>query len=251
MDDEELRPQAAVVRIGDTDVGRGVFVARDFTAGEEILRLRGRLIDFAATLAKGDRECDAFQIGPGCYLDLEPPAKFLNHSCDPNTGVRDVLRLVALREIKAGQEIRFDYSTTMDENHWELACLCGSPRCRGIIRDFKWLPSDWKLQLIRMEVVPEFIIMSELQAGRLTSEAIGRGAWTHSVHAPHHPGPCQPVVQPATGMNGVVGSDAGPAAEHDDHVHEGHALALRDQQRSENHQRKRGRPGDGPASRQV
>ena len=111
MDDEQPHPQAAVVRIGNTDVGMGVFVTRDFAAGEEILRLRGRLIDFAATLAKGDRECDAFQIGPGRYLDLEPPARFLNHSCDPNTGIRDVLRLVALREIKAGQEIRFDYSS--------------------------------------------------------------------------------------------------------------------------------------------
>lgn len=61
------------VRIGDTDVGKGVFVTRDFVAGEQILGFRGSVIDFAAALAKGAHECDAFQIGPGAYLDLEPP----------------------------------------------------------------------------------------------------------------------------------------------------------------------------------
>lgn len=158
------------VRIGDTPVGRGLFVTRDIAAGEEIFRFRGRPMDFADSLAKGERECDALQIGPDRYLDLEPPGVLINHSCDPNTGTRDDVRLVALRDLKAGEEIRFDYSTSMDEDHWELECRCGSPFCRGVVRDFKYLPKERKLALIRQDIVPWFILAAELAAGRLTVE---------------------------------------------------------------------------------
>jgi hypothetical protein len=161
MDREQMEARKLDLRIGETDVGRGLFVTRDFTAGEEVFRFRGREIDFAGTLAKGERQCDAIQIGPDRYLDLEPPQVYINHSCDPNTGVRDDLRLVALRDLKAGEEIRFDYSTTMAEDHWILECRCGSPRCRGVIRDFKWLSDEWKRRLIRMDVVPRFILDAE------------------------------------------------------------------------------------------
>jgi len=87
---------------------------------------------------------------------------FVNHSCDPNTGVRDDVRLVALRDLIAGEEIRYDYSTTMDEDHWTLQCRCGSRGCRGVVRDFKWLPKDTKLHLLRQNIVPGLIIACEL-----------------------------------------------------------------------------------------
>jgi len=159
----------ANVLIGPTEVGRGLYVTRDFLAGEEILVFHGRRIDFTATLAKGDRECDAFQIGPDLYLDLVPPGVYINHSCEPNTGVRDDVRLVALRDLREGEEIRYDYSTTMDEDHWTLECLCGAPSCRGVIRDFRWLPKRTKKFLLRHNVVPAYVIASELAGGRLTA----------------------------------------------------------------------------------
>ena len=171
--DSPTKVAAFDVRIGDTPVGKGIFVTRAFAADEGILVFTGAEIDFETSLAKGDRECDAFQIGTDRYLDLDPPGVFINHSCDPNTGVRDDLRLVALRDLRPGEEIRYDYSTTMDEDHWTLECRCGSPRCRGIIRDFKWLPRAIKLELLRRRVVPRFLIDSELQAGRLSLDDVG------------------------------------------------------------------------------
>jgi hypothetical protein len=156
------------LRIGATDVGLGVFAARDYACDEEILIFHGPIIDFAATLIKGDRECDAFQIGIDRYLDLEPPGVYINHSCDPNAGIRDGLRLVAIRRIPAGEEIRYDYSTTMDEGQWEMECRCGAPSCRGLIRDFKRLDRGEKLRLLRLGIVPGFIIESERAGGRLT-----------------------------------------------------------------------------------
>lgn len=157
----------SAVRVGPTDVGMGVFASRCFVAGEEILRFRGRIIDFPSTLAMGLRECNAFQIGPDAYLDPVGPGVFVNHSCDPNAGIRDTTRLVALRDLAADEEVRFDYSTTMDESHWTMACRCGSRRCRRTIGDFKLLPRRSKLRLLRLNVVPGFIIESELRAGSL------------------------------------------------------------------------------------
>jgi hypothetical protein len=150
------------VRIGPTDVGRGVFVTRDFAKDEQILVFDGPIIDYAATLALGERECDAFQVGPDRYILITPPAVCLNHSCEPNTGIRHEVHLVALRDIRIGEEIRFDYSTTMNEGHWEMPCSCGAPTCRGLVRDFKWLSRERKLHLLRQGIVPRFILESEL-----------------------------------------------------------------------------------------
>ncbi len=170
MTNHMSRAKAATidVRIGETPVGKGVFVTRPYAAGEEILVFTGEEIDFETSLAKGERECDAFQIGPNRYLDLDTPGVFINHSCDPNTGIRDDIRLVALRDLRPGEEIRYDYSTTMDEDHWEMDCRCGSPKCRGVIRDFKWLPKELKLELMSRKIVPRFLIDAELEGGRLT-----------------------------------------------------------------------------------
>ncbi len=163
------------LRVGPTEVGRGVFLLDPVPEGDPVLEFRGSVLDFAGTLVKGERECDALQIGPDLYLDLEDPGRLVNHSCDPNVGVRDATRLVALRDLRAGEEIRFDYSTTMQEDHWTLEpCRCGAPSCRGAIRDFRHLPPDTKLSLIGRNVVPAFIVTAELDVGRLTTDLAGR-----------------------------------------------------------------------------
>lgn len=150
------------IRVDESRTGRGVFVLDGVQRGEPILVFHGTPIDFAGTLAKGERECDALQIGPDLYLDLEAPGRFVNHSCEPNSGLRDDgVTLVALRDLAPGDEVLFDYSTTMAENHWTLECLCGSPRCRGTIRDFHLLTSEEKMELIRQEIVPAFILAAE------------------------------------------------------------------------------------------
>lgn len=48
-----------------------------------------------------------------------------------------------MRDIKAGEEITFDYVMCVTENKpfWKMKCLCGSKNCRGIIKD-----SDWKIK---------------------------------------------------------------------------------------------------------
>jgi hypothetical protein len=79
----------------------------------------------------------------------ETPWCFLNHACAPNarvdTGAR---RLVALRDIRRGDEVTFDYLTT----EWEMAepfeCGCGAEHCRGGIAGFSRLAKEQQRELL-------------------------------------------------------------------------------------------------------
>ncbi|HWH68562.1 MAG TPA: SET domain-containing protein, partial [Candidatus Sulfotelmatobacter sp.] len=112
--------------IEECDVGLGVFANRDIRQGELILVFGGPLIDFAETKRRGRWECMPLQIGPNQYYDTRPPGIFVNHACNPNAGIRHDRDLMALRDIKKGEEIRFDYSTTMEEQSFTMNCLCGA-----------------------------------------------------------------------------------------------------------------------------
>ncbi|MEN6610340.1 MAG: SET domain-containing protein [Methanoregulaceae archaeon] len=65
---------------------------------------------------------------------------FFNHSCDPNSGFKGQIFLVAMRDINTGEEITFDYAMTVSESVgsdmvFRLDCRCGSSRCRKTITE--------------------------------------------------------------------------------------------------------------------
>jgi hypothetical protein len=117
------------------DRGRGLFARRPFAAGERIVEMRGWL----ATSAQLSDDWLAMQVGPDLWLcshgDLDDDCG--NHSCDPNAGfTTGEPVLFALRDIPAGQEICWDYSTSIAEPGWSLECRCGSPKCRRTIHSW-------------------------------------------------------------------------------------------------------------------
>ena len=59
---------------------------------------------------------------------MQPPACYVNHSCDNNTEVRGFSD-VAVRDIRAGEEITSDYRS--DGAEQSFVCQCGSPNCCG------------------------------------------------------------------------------------------------------------------------
>jgi uncharacterized protein len=146
------------IYVAQCDLGRGVFAGRDFAAWDEILRFSGPRISFAEALAKGEKQANPLQIDDEEYLDIEPPGVFVNHSCEPNAGIVEDRVLVALRPILRGEEIRFDYSTTMWEDMWTMECRCGSSRCRGVVRDFPDIPPEVQAEYLGLGVVQGFIV---------------------------------------------------------------------------------------------
>ena len=74
---------------------------------------------------------------PGCML-------YVNHCCDPNVAIQGQIVLVAMRDVRAGEELTIDWATTDDLDE-EMPCRCGSPSCRGTISG-----KDWMLSLIHI-----------------------------------------------------------------------------------------------------
>jgi len=136
--------------------GRGVYAKRHIKQEEPILRFRGDIITLEQALA---RPVDGYplQVTQRTYLDLLEPAVFVNHSCNPNAGIRGLV-LTALTPIVQDTEIFYDYSTTMDEDYWTLRCACGTAQCRGIVTDFKYLPPDLQEKYLRLNIVQDFIV---------------------------------------------------------------------------------------------
>lgn len=146
-----------------TFCGWGLFAARHFVPGEFILEFSGRLISQAQTLELGSFSMYPQQIGLDAYIDCQPPAAFLNHSCSPTAGMSGDRHLRALRALSPGHEITFDYSCSMwGDADGGLPCLCGSPHCRGRIDNFESLPRAVQAQRLASGQVSAYII-AELQ----------------------------------------------------------------------------------------
>lgn len=168
----EPLPGACRVYIGPCEFGRGLFAAADLARGQPALTFDGPLISLAEALAKGETTGNPMQVGPFEYVDLLAPSVFGNHSCDPNAGVTADRVLVALRDIAFGEEVRYDYSTTMWEDIWTMRCGCGAARCRGVIEDFPLLPAEAQARYLRAGVVQPFIV-ERLRAERLLPPGCG------------------------------------------------------------------------------
>lgn len=127
-------------------------------AGTEIILFTGKPITFKKTLELGDKESFALQIEKDLYIYLDKPARYFNHSCEPNCGLKPDLKLVSLVDINKNEELRWDYSTTMLEHNWTMKCECGKPTCRKVVGDFDKLPKALQQNYISLGIVQEFIV---------------------------------------------------------------------------------------------
>jgi SET domain-containing protein len=129
--------------------GRAVFAAEPIAAGELIGIWGGIIISVRQALTLPDAEMSQciqiardFALWTGPHLQTEPD--WINHSCDPNAGIRGQISVVAMRDIQEGEEICFDYAMCSTCTMDAFTCACGSPRCRGEVR-----PDDWRLPDLR------------------------------------------------------------------------------------------------------
>jgi uncharacterized protein len=130
--------------------GTGAFATRLIRRGQRIIEYTGVHIDNDEADRRYDDEkmkrhhtflfiVDDKEIIDGA--DGGNDSAYINHSCDPNAeavieGKR--IFIYALRTIRPGEEIAYDYQYERTEDHTEedekfYKCLCGSPKCRGSI----------------------------------------------------------------------------------------------------------------------
>ena len=102
-------------------------------------------IEFAKFEA--ERRSRSLQVNTNLIF-LGPPSRepgdSINHSCEPNCGMRNATTIVAMRDIAVGEELTFDYAMSDASDYDEFDCNCGSSMCRGRIQ-----ADDWRLETLR------------------------------------------------------------------------------------------------------
>ena len=135
--------------------GNGMFAAAPLRKGERLIEYKGQRrthqdVDEGDT---GDVESGhtfLFTLNDEYVIDANHggnSARWINHSCKPNCEAvleeadgddrrKDRVFIEAIRAIKPGEELTYDYGITLDEPHtarlkkiW--ACRCGSRGCTG------------------------------------------------------------------------------------------------------------------------
>lgn len=124
--------------------GKGVFVNKDIKKGETVFILKGGLRPFVMRNAHDSLGYPNWVgIDENLWIDPKKPASYLNHSCNPNMGVRGKLLFVALRDIKKDEEVTIDYAITEADPLWYMECFCSGKKCRKIITAIQDLPKTY------------------------------------------------------------------------------------------------------------
>lgn len=164
-----------VVRRPSSIAGDGLHATADIAKGEVIWEAEANEKDFYFTLeqirtwSEEDQRFFmnvAYQVAPGVYCGVPrgvtspDDGEYMNHCCEPACGFAGDDRMVALVDIKAGDEVTYDYSTseTKDSFHVPFKCACGKPACRGTITG-----DDYKLPALRAKYAGHFTGMVQSQ----------------------------------------------------------------------------------------
>jgi SET domain-containing protein len=130
--------------------GTGAFATRNIKKGTRIIEYLGQRISWRTADKRYDDEnmkrhhTFLFTVDEKICIDGAvngSDARFLNHSCDGNceaTNERKRIFIDARRNIKAGEELLYDYAYERTDEHTEedekfYACRCGAKKCRGSI----------------------------------------------------------------------------------------------------------------------
>ena len=148
-----------LLEIRESKFGKGLFASRKMSSGIVVCNIPlGKEINFQHSLQLQDKESHALQIDFDRYILCVPPFLYSNHSCNPNCAVNTKLEMFAVRDIMEGEELTWDYSTSMLERHWTMKCSCNEPECRKIIADFDLLPQTLQAKYLQMNIVLPFIV---------------------------------------------------------------------------------------------
>lgn len=145
---KSTRKPKIVVRISRIH-GRGVYAGRKLAKGERIIEYKGEVISWR----EADRRPPSDPDDPNhtFFFALDDhkrvidanvhgnAARWINHCCNPNCETTEDdgrVFIEALRDIRAGEELSYDYGLIVDERitptlKKQHQCLCGAKDCRG------------------------------------------------------------------------------------------------------------------------
>ena len=132
---------------------QGVNASRNIKEGTIIIYYKGKLITKKETERNpkydNDKAIYLFNLNNRYDMDGDfsyNTARLINHSCSPNCEVDGKglkLWIYALKDIKKGEELSYDYGFGYDENYKDFVCKCRAKNCCGyIVRE----GSRWRIK---------------------------------------------------------------------------------------------------------
>lgn len=130
--------------------GKGVFALNDLAEGETLIEYVGEIISWKEALRrhphdpKDPNHTFYFHMDEDHVIDAKHggnSSRWINHSCKPNCEADENdgrVFIKALRNIKAGEELFYDYGLIIDAKYTkklkaEYPCWCGAKNCRGTL----------------------------------------------------------------------------------------------------------------------
>lgn len=104
---------------------------------------------------------NTIQVSKSEHVVVENKLLHTNHCCREPTArfdfSRELWMLVSARNIKQGEWITYDYSTTEYLSGREFDCKCGAKQCRGRWKGFQSLAQDEKTEMIKENKVSSVV----------------------------------------------------------------------------------------------
>jgi len=124
--------------------GTEMFANKDYKKGDPIFVVAGPISKKPSFYT--------IPIRTDLFIDPVPVnnlGRYLNHSCDPNIGIKENTIVVAFKDINKGDEITIDYAMIVDIydtglGEEDIKCKCSSKRCRGQLGSWYKLPEELK-----------------------------------------------------------------------------------------------------------
>jgi len=135
---------------------KGLYASKNIKAEQIVIHYKGKLVTKKEVEKnpKFDNDKAIYLFNVNSRYDLDGDfeyndARLINHSCNPNCEVNGKglkLWIFALRDIKKGEELSYDYGFGYDEDYKQFVCKCGAKNCVGyIVRE----GSRWRIKKSR------------------------------------------------------------------------------------------------------
>ena len=132
---------------------RGLYANKNIKSGTKIIEYKGKIVTKKKVEenSKYDNDKAIYLFNLNKKYDLDGDfryntARLINHSCNPNCEVSGVglkIWVYAIRDIKKGEELSYDYGFGYDEYYKDFPCRCGAKNCVGyIVRE----GSRWRIR---------------------------------------------------------------------------------------------------------
>ncbi len=132
---------------------RGLYASKNIKSGTKIIEYKGKIVTKKKVEedSKYDNDKAIYLFNLNKKYDLDGDfryntARLINHSCNPNCEVSGVglkIWVYAIRDIKKGEELSYDYGFGYDEYYKDFPCRCGAKNCVGyIVRE----GSRWRIR---------------------------------------------------------------------------------------------------------